>query len=539
MGSSESERGDGAQGDLAGTVLHVAPDLALTQRAQILARAGTMVLLLIALGSGTIGFIGADSMMQMSIFATGLVMLAATSIYSGVALTVWHRAARRVLRETIAFDLLAAGLLVWSTAVIEDPVYPWLLGLAVTTAVVPTRQAAWLVPGSCAAVYVAGHVIGHPQYYEIGPLLFVAFKAGSLVFAGIAMSMLARAQQDRQERMSLALIEAHGPADELSRRLSELHAISEITEVIHSTLDFDETGPLVLEILSKVIDLPASCMFVIDKQKAETLFSASAGLAPAGWRSYGGQVSLGGEPTVVSEEGGTFACQSVVDHKDMMVVFCAPSRSLDAMTEEDRLVLSAVGSELLVAVENSQLYKLTKRLSITDELTGLRNYRYLQQRLEDEIERARRYGRSVSLLMLDADDFKRFNDAHGHIAGDLALAEFGGVLQSAVREIDIVARYGGEEFSVVLPETDSEGAFVVAEKIREMVAGHVFADENGVRQVHMTVSIGLATFPAMAADKEELLRQADDALYNAKNLGRDRVRAPGGKAVADEAAAEK
>jgi two-component system cell cycle response regulator len=130
------------------------------------------------------------------------------------------------------------------------------------------------------------------------------------------------------------------------------------------------------------------------------------------------------------------------------------------------------------------------------------------------------------MLMLDADDFKKFNDTYGHIAGDVALAEIGAVLRTAVREIDVVCRYGGEEFSVVLPETDAEGAFVVAEKIRESVASHSFADGDGKRGVHVTVSIGLATYPSSAADREELLRQADDALYQAKHLGRDRVRAP-------------
>src|SRR5450756_393413 len=132
-----------------------------------------------------------------------------------------------------------------------------------------------------------------------------------------------------------------------------------------------------------------------------------------------------------------------------MVVFCASAMAIEKMSDEDRLVLQAVASELVVAVENSQLYKLTKRLSITDELTGMFNYRYLQQRLDDEIERARRYGRSLSLLMLDADDFKKFNDTHGHLAGDVALTEIGEVLRDSVRDIDVACRYGGEEFAIV------------------------------------------------------------------------------------------
>jgi diguanylate cyclase (GGDEF)-like protein len=209
-----------------------------------------------------------------------------------------------------------------------------------------------------------------------------------------------------------------------------------------------------------------------------------------------------------------------------MVVFCAEAAAIEAMEDEDRLVLQAVASELVVAVENSRLYKLTRTLAITDELTGLHNYRYLQQRLDEEIERARRYHKDLSMLMIDADDFKRFNDAHGHIAGDQALADIAQVFLKATREVDVVTRYGGEEFSIILPETDAAGAFVVAEKIREAVANHLFTGADEEATEHLTVSVGLATFPTHAQDKETLLRQADDALYQAKNTGKDKVRSP-------------
>jgi diguanylate cyclase (GGDEF)-like protein len=225
-------------------------------------------------------------------------------------------------------------------------------------------------------------------------------------------------------------------------------------------------------------------------------------------------------------EDAPFSCTTILDHGRLLVVYCAPGDRYEGLGSEDRLVLQAVASQLAVAVDNSLLYKLTKRLAITDELTGLYNYRYLQQRLEDEIERARRFGRSVALLMIDADDFKQFNDTHGHIAGDRALAELGGVVRGQVREIDVVCRYGGEEFSVVLPETDEAGAFVVAEKVREAVAAHSFADVDGVRGHALTISIGVAAYPGSSSDRDELLRQADEALYQAKSHGRNRVVLP-------------
>jgi diguanylate cyclase (GGDEF)-like protein len=128
--------------------------------------------------------------------------------------------------------------------------------------------------------------------------------------------------------------------------------------------------------------------------------------------------------------------------------------------------------------------------------------------------------------MLDADNFKSYNDRFGHVAGDVALTELAKVIRSQVRDVDIVCRYGGEEFSVVLPETDSAGAFVVAEKVREAVANHLFPDGDGVACTTLTVSIGLATFPTHSDGREALLREADDALYRAKNGGKNRVRTP-------------
>jgi diguanylate cyclase (GGDEF)-like protein len=280
----------------------------------------------------------------------------------------------------------------------------------------------------------------------------------------------------------------------------------------------------VLEIVSKVIDLPASALFVIDKRRDETLYSASFGIAPEVRRrtpdSYAPRMQIEGEEM--------FACTTVLDRGTLMVVFCASGERLDHLVAEDRLLLTAVANDLTIAVENSELYKLTKRMAITDELTGLNNYRFMLQRLDDEIERARRFGRNLSLLMLDADDFKAFNDTHGHVAGDVALSELAGVMQAAVRDIDVVCRYGGEEFAILLPETDPDGAFVAAEKVREAVAAHLFADADGRKTERITVSIGLSTFPVPAADREELLRQADDALYVAKRTGRNRVRATAG-----------
>lgn len=175
------------------------------------------------------------------------------------------------------------------------------------------------------------------------------------------------------------------------------------------------------------------------------------------------------------------------------------------------------------SVHLARLYEEVRRLSLTDALTGLHNRRYLMQRLEEEIERCQRYGRSLALIMADLDHFKRYNDRHGHRQGDLLLKEVAAVLRSHVRRPDFVARYGGEEFAVVMPETDLGQATTLAERIRVDLREHAPAERAGSRRDAVTMSFGVASIPADAGDAATVIEEADRALYHAKSSGRDRV----------------
>ncbi|PYO69521.1 MAG: hypothetical protein DMD69_02590 [Gemmatimonadetes bacterium] len=164
-----------------------------------------------------------------------------------------------------------------------------------------------------------------------------------------------------------------------------------------------------------------------------------------------------------------------------------------------------------------------ERLSVTDALTGLYNRRHLMDTLSSEAQRSRRLRRPFSVLLADVDHFKPYNDTHGHLAGDAALAKIAEILRQTTRAVDCVARYGGEEFLVVLLETTTATAALVAERIRARVAAEPF---DGRR---ITVSIGVAECPAHGDTPETLIATADAALYEAKDEGRDRVVAAGGK----------
>jgi diguanylate cyclase (GGDEF)-like protein len=210
-------------------------------------------------------------------------------------------------------------------------------------------------------------------------------------------------------------------------------------------------------------------------------------------------------------------------------------------------LLQILATQAAAALANAALYRTLERQAITDGLTGLYNHRYFYERLNQEIARAQRYGLPLSLLMIDIDDFKIFNDRYGHPTGDLVLTEVGRILGTRIRSgIDIAARYGGEEFAIVLPNTARDGAQVVGARLaRELssLPGAAPPHEDGavgvsesIRQsvaasslpgveadTRITVSIGVACFPGAAGGPGELVRNADKALYLAKRLGKNRV----------------
>ncbi len=477
----------------------------------------TLRLFVLVLGFGLYftGYIPAEQTLQRTLCLWALILTTIGTLFIMFAARSRERTVARATMWILPIDLVAVATFTWVLAP-RDVFYGVCVLLVVFAALVQPYRDAVFVSIALSMAYLIGHVF--TPYHNVYEFAIIAAQTISLALVGVVVAHAFDRQRRRESVVEGAVLDRERVNEELARRVGELQAVAEITEIIHSSLDFDEIGPVVLDIVSKVIDFPSLAIFVLDKEKSETLFSASVGVPHNGHGP--------GDPLDLQQVEQHLTCLRVFDHGSVMVLFCSTAEDMDRLSDDDRLVIYALASELVVAVENSRLYKLTRRLAVTDELTGMSNYRHLQQRLDEEVSRARRYGKHLSLLMIDADDFKGFNDTYGHIAGDMALAEFGAVLASIVREVDVVARYGGEEFAIVLPETDAAGAFVVAEKIREALGAHLFPDAEGVRCCNLTVSIGIATFPAYAYDKESLLREADDALYRAKNGGRNRVCAP-------------
>ncbi len=169
----------------------------------------------------------------------------------------------------------------------------------------------------------------------------------------------------------------------------------------------------------------------------------------------------------------------------------------------------------------AQYHEEIYRMTIMDGLTQIHNKRYLYEALEREIVRGRRHERHLAVLLFDIDHFKRINDMHGHLAGDFVLKEVARIIQSRIRRDEVFARYGGEEFAIVLPETSLEGAATLAEMLRQKVAEHSFVFQAD--SIRVTISIGIALLMENDRQANDLIKRADEKLYQAKNSGRNRV----------------
>jgi diguanylate cyclase (GGDEF)-like protein len=202
-------------------------------------------------------------------------------------------------------------------------------------------------------------------------------------------------------------------------------------------------------------------------------------------------------------------------------VVAVQSSRVGAFRADDQRLLESLALQIAAALQNAHLYEL----AMVDGLTGLFVRRYFDARIEEEIERSKRYGSPFSVVMMDVDDFKKLNDTYGHLVGDRVLKAIANVVKAQMRGVDTAARYGGEEISVILPRTEMVGAYALAERIREAVAElRITTDDEPPKVLGVTASLGCAAFPeSKAASGEDLVRRADQALYRAKKTGKNRV----------------
>jgi diguanylate cyclase (GGDEF)-like protein len=244
------------------------------------------------------------------------------------------------------------------------------------------------------------------------------------------------------------------------------------------------------------------------------LHAAEAAVIDAGQVA---EIQVAGASALAAPLGAT-------EEGDRVIGIVSVARGDRPFTAGERELFSYLTNQASVSVENVDLHETVQRQAVTDELTGLFNHRRFQEVMTAEVERARRYGHELGLIMLDIDNFKQINDTYGHLQGDEVLREVAHVLRQSSREIDEPARYGGEEMAVALPQTDLEGAYQFAERVRRRIEALALplADREGVLRV--TASFGAASLVTSGGvDKDALVASADGALYQAKRAGKNRT----------------
>lgn len=332
--------------------------------------------------------------------------------------------------------------------------------------------------------------------------------------------------------------EARESRDELRRSLERLG------ETLRSTLDLQGILGVVLETAAVTLGAKWAAVYMLTPSGRTLALDVARGFEPpvdaslelgegiAGLAATGRSVLVPGEESAPKrsaiEPGATTALAVPLIRGGRTIgVLALYGRPIpEPFRQDDVTTLASFAAQASVAIENVLLHQETKRLSLTDTLTGVANRRSFQLTLGKEIERAVRFGHPLSLLIIDIDRFKRVNDEFGHQQGDRVLVELCRRVLGTVRgQIDTFARYGGEEFTLVLPETPPEGARVVGEKVAAVIRDRPF--ESGTdRSLWLTASVGVASYPEDARTVDELIGAADVALYRAKESGRDRVEPP-------------
>jgi len=327
----------------------------------------------------------------------------------------------------------------------------------------------------------------------------------------------------------------------------KLESVLEIGKMMSAILNLGELINFIVTKTTEVLKAQKGSLMLLDETTGNLIIRGAIGLsndilnsAPvkigdkiAGWVAKRGEPllveNIETDPRTKRESRPHYAGKSFISipliHKDKIHgVLNITDKDSDAgiFSMDDLNYISIIINQAAIAIENARLYEEVTKLAITDALTGLFNHRYFQEYLLSEMNRAKRYGRPLSLVMFDIDNFKKYNDQYGHLTGDSILRNIGTILKSNAREVDIVCRYGGEEFMMILPETDAAGATAIADKIRETISSCNQREESLVNVGPITVSGGIAQYEKKFG-KEQFIQYTDQALYQAKKEGKNKI----------------
>jgi diguanylate cyclase (GGDEF)-like protein/putative nucleotidyltransferase with HDIG domain len=400
-------------------------------------------------------------------------------------------------------------------------------GLGFTLAIIPV-----------AAIYVGGLIITLKFYPQLPLFAILLITLSLIVLLALITLPLRRPIQELVDRIFYQETYDHR------------QTLQSFTNKMGNILNLDQLATEMLQSLAKAIRIsravllfedPGSSLFTEryaypeNKDKIPTEFNLSFDSPVVTWLQKESQILTLKQIETSTQFKSLWETERESLHNSHLEVFCplkshgklvgilglSKKHSKQLFSQEDIELVTSVANQAGVIVENAQLYSQAMTWAITDGLTRLYNHRYMHECLEKEIARGTRFGTTFSIIMIDLDFFKTYNDTYGHLAGDDVLTNVGKCIQASIRTVDLAFRYGGEEFAVILPETANEGAYLVAERIREKIEQKVFSGRSSI-----TASLGIATWPTDGVTKEQMLVSADKALYTAKGTGRNRTCSP-------------
>lgn len=432
----------------------------------------------------------------------------------------------RFLMFTI--DLVLAGYLLVRTGGLDSPLYPFLF-IPVLVAVLRFRYPGIITWCTLMALMLTMTAI----YTKTAAILPLAIKTGYLYLVGIIGGYI--------------ISHTYIVNEEISRRLArwniELEQLNSFSHQVSCSSDLDDIFRQTVETILKNSSFPMAALMILDETEELKIY-AHQGWEKKWLESYQAHPLTKDSIALAGIIGyrNPLLCSDIKKHKELVKVFTdIPVESLfgfplvteeevvgvlvvtdptvRTMPEREYQILGSIVNRASIAIHNATSLHDEKRKAYTDGLTGLYNRRFFNERIEDATSRALADKGSLSLILMDIDDFKKYNDTFGHPEGDRLLKIIAGTMESMVREQDIVARYGGEEFAVILSNTNNATAMQIADRIRQSIAD-IFPK---LIKTPVTISAGVATLPDHAKERETLITFADKSLYQAKESGKNKV----------------
>lgn len=343
-----------------------------------------------------------------------------------------------------------------------------------------------------------------------------------------------------------------GKHDKCLRHAAAIETLMEIARALASPSDIEEILAQIMYQVSRLLNPKAWSLLLKDEITGELEFKVvisdvseklkgvklPPGHGVAGWVADNGESLIIPDVSCDQRFASEFdrqlsfttrsiACVPVKSHDTVFgVIELINSIDCGIFDESDEQILTTIADFAGIAISNAKAVEKIKQLVITDDLTGLYNSRFFFEQIEYEVERSKRYNTPLSLVFFDLDHFKTVNDTYGHLTGSRLLSEVGAVVSENIRKADRAARYGGDEFVIILPQTERPGASTFALKLHGELRKRAFYSDSGDR-LKVTGSFGVASFPADASSSSELISKADEAMYRAKEAGRDSVRVAG------------